>query len=147
MQRHGESKEAPVGFANFDHGKPHIHVKSTACSRPVVHGQDGAEQQQPRTHVRTGHPFYPLRSTISAGTGTAAPRSELQQVGCAASLRPPHGWAARFPPALTAKLTRCRCLPPPASLPPSPALPSLLSHLHTQLNGRRRSHSLTARCG
>ena len=59
MQRHGETKEAPVGFAIFDHGKPHIDVKSTACSRPVVHGQGSAEQQQSRTHVRAGHPLSP----------------------------------------------------------------------------------------
>ena len=85
------------------------------------------------------YPPPPVRSTISAGTGTAASRKELQQVGCAASLRPPHRWAARFPLPLTARLTRCRCLPPSASLPPSPALPSFLSHLHTQLSRIERA--------
>lgn len=77
MQSHWESKEAPFGFPLFDHRKPFIYIKSSACLRPVVHSQNSAKQESWR-HVRAVHPSQLYRavrrSTISV--------TELQQVGC-----------------------------------------------------------------
>lgn len=52
MQRHGESEEAAFGWALFEDWEALVDVKSSARRRPVVHGQERAEQEPDRRHAR-----------------------------------------------------------------------------------------------
>ncbi len=128
MQSNWESKEAPFGFPLFDHRKPLIYIKSTAGLRPVVHSQNSAEQESWR-HVWAVHPsqvqWASRRSTISAG-----PSPQWAPTGRLRFTEPSPLNAACFPPHAQRS---CQGVGVFLSLPPSPALPSFLSALHTHL--------------